>query len=233
MAILAIDTSMAACSAAILPLGSERPMQRFAPMARGHAEELFAMIEAVMAEADCDFSSFSKIAVTLGPGSFTGVRAGLAAARGFALAAGLPIVGANSLEVMAQGCLRRLGPHERSQGFAVVHDARREECYAQAFDAGGQALGEPGLFNIGEVTETLPPGINVLVGTAAIAAVAAAGAKGAANDFAARLPDLLPEAADLARIAVPRAPLPQPPAPLYLRPADAKPQTDKSLARAE
>ena len=233
MAILAIDTSMAACSAAILPLGSERPVQRFAPMARGHAEELFAMIEAVMAEADCDFSQLSKIAVTLGPGSFTGVRAGLAAARGFALAAGLPIVGANSLEVMAQGCLRRLGPQERSEGFAVIHDARREECYAQVFDADGQALGEPGLFRIGDVTETLPPTIKLLVGTGAIAAVAAAGAKSAANDLAAGLPDLLPEAGDLARIAVSRVPSPQPPAPLYLRPADAKPQTDKSLARAE
>jgi tRNA threonylcarbamoyl adenosine modification protein YeaZ len=202
-------------------------------MARGHAEELFAMIEAVMAEAGCDFSSLSKIAVTLGPGSFTGVRAGLAAARGFALAAGLPIVGANSLEVMAQGCLRRLGPHERSHGFAVVHDARREECYAQAFDPGGQALAEPGLFRIGDVTETLPPRMNVLVGTGAIAAVAAAAAKGAADDLAARLPDLLPEAADLARIAVLRPPSPQPPAPIYLRPADAKPQTDKSLARTD
>jgi tRNA threonylcarbamoyl adenosine modification protein YeaZ len=233
MAILAIDTSMAACSAAILPLGSERPVQRFAPMARGHAEELFAMIEAVMEEADCEFSSLSKIAVTLGPGSFTGVRAGLAAARGFALAAGLAIVGANSLEVMAQGCLRRLGAHERSRGFAVVHDARREECYAQAFDAGGQALGEPGLFRIEEVTEALPPAIGLLVGTGALAAIAAARAKGAANDLATRLPDLLPEAADLARIALLRPPSPQPPAPIYLRPADAKPQTDKSLARAD
>jgi tRNA threonylcarbamoyladenosine biosynthesis protein TsaB len=227
MAILAIDTSMGACSAAILRPDASDPVQRFAAMPRGHAEALFAMIEAVMSEAGCDFAGLSKIAVTVGPGSFTGVRAGMAAARGLALAAKRPIVGATSLEVMAAGCRRRL--HETG-AFAVVQDARREECYVQNFAASGAALNEPGVFSIGEAAKALPPEVGLLVGSGA--AALAAEAKSQGRSFRVELPELLPEAADLARIAITRAPSPRPPAPLYLRPADAKPQTDKSVARA-
>jgi tRNA threonylcarbamoyl adenosine modification protein YeaZ len=230
MAILAIDTSMAACSAAILRPGTTEPVQRFAPMERGHAEELFAMIEAVMAEADCDFSVITKMAVTLGPGSFTGVRAGIAAARGLALAARLPLVGATSLEVMAHGLLHQRCLAGPAESFAIIHDARREECYMQSFDAAGHALTEPGVFSIPEAANALPEGISLIAGSGAAAVALAAGRQG--RELRAELPGLLPEAADLARIALTRGAPAVPPAPLYLRPADAKPQTDKSLARA-
>ena len=145
MTILAFDTSLAACSAAILQDGAASPIQRFERMERGHAEALFPMIEAVMAEAGCGFGDLTKIAVTAGPGSFTGVRAGVAAARGFALAAMLPILAATSLEVMARGLVRRSTASERAAKFMVAHDARREEFYVQGFTAEGEPLSEPEL----------------------------------------------------------------------------------------
>lgn len=230
MAILAIDTSMAACSVALLKAGQGTPIQNFEPMARGHAEDVFPMIEAVMAEADCDFNDLSKIAVTLGPGSFTGVRAGIATARGLALATHVPLAGVSSLAVMARGCVRRLAALQVEGAFAIAHDARRNEIYVQAFGADGESLSEAQLLPSENALETLPTGITLIAGSGAAALIS----EGAKQDrrLVAVLPNLLPEAADLALIAVTMEPQDRPPAPIYLRPPDAKPQTGKILARA-
>ena len=231
MTILAIDTSMAACSAAILRPDQARPVQRFERMPRGHAEAIFPMIVSVMEEAGCGFDALTKIAVTLGPGSFTGIRAGVAAARGLALAAALPVVGASSLEVMAQGCVRELRAEELSSGFAVLHDARRDEFYFQCFNARAEALGETQALSSVHALSALPLEITLIVGSGAPTLAAEAERRGRA--LRALLPDLLPEAADLAVLAGNIEPQDQPPAPFYLRPPDAKPQTSKILARAE
>ncbi|MCH7931874.1 MAG: tRNA (adenosine(37)-N6)-threonylcarbamoyltransferase complex dimerization subunit type 1 TsaB, partial [Proteobacteria bacterium] len=92
MNVLALDTATAACSVALWSDGTVLA-QRFATMARGHAEALMPMVEAVMAEAGLAFADLDLVATTVGPGTFTGLRVGLAAARGLALAGGLPIVG--------------------------------------------------------------------------------------------------------------------------------------------
>jgi tRNA threonylcarbamoyladenosine biosynthesis protein TsaB len=230
MTILAIDTSMAACSAAILTPGAAAPMQRYEAMARGQAEQIFPMIEAVLAEAGCGYPALTRIAVTLGPGSFTGVRAGVAAARGLALAAALPVVGAGSLEVMARGCVRRLAENERAGGFAVLQDARRNEVYMQLFAPDGEALSEPHVQSVADALAALPAEMTLIVGSGAPLIAAQAEIQG--RHLRARLPDLLPEAGDLALLAVHRAPSARPPAPLYLRAPDAKPQTDARPARA-
>lgn len=230
MTILAFDTSMAACSAAILPSGAASPVQRFEPMDRGHAEALFPMIEAVMAEAGCAFGDLTKLAVTIGPGSFTGVRAGVAAARGFALAAHLPVVAATSLEVMARGLVRRTRELERAGGFMVAHDARREEFYVQGFTAAGEPLFAPRLCGVSEAADALVQGMGLAVGSGAAAVALEAARQG--RELRTAFPDLLPEACDLAAIAAARSPESRPVVPLYLRAPDAKPQTDKSLVRA-
>lgn len=229
MTILAFDTSMAACSAAILHDGAASPIQRFERMERGHAEALFPMIEAVMAEAGCGFGDLARLAVTVGPGSFTGVRAGVAAARGFALAAKLPVVAATSLEVMARGLVRRTAAAERGSGFMVAHDARREEFYVQSFTAEGEPLSELELYGLSEAADALLPGTALVAGSGAAAIALEMARHG--RELRAGFADLLPEAGNLAAIAVNRSPQPQV-APLYLRAPDAKPQTDKSLARA-
>ncbi|MGF1621438.1 MAG: tRNA (adenosine(37)-N6)-threonylcarbamoyltransferase complex dimerization subunit type 1 TsaB [Rhodomicrobiaceae bacterium] len=230
MALLAIDTSLTACSAALLPQGANSPIQRFEPMTRGHAEAIFPMIEAAMAEAGCGYGDLEKLAVTIGPGSFTGVRAGVAAVRGLALAAKRPAVGGGTLEVMARGASRLLPPAMRESGFAVVHDARRDEVYFQQFDAKGAAVAGPQVLSLGEALTRLPDNVELVLGSGAQILAEAAQRQG--RTIRAELAALLPEARDLAMIARDLAATGHPPVPLYLRPPDAKPQTDKSVARA-
>lgn len=232
MIILALDTCMAACSTAVLRLdqGERYMAQRFEPMERGHAEALFPMIEAVMAEAGVAFADIGRIAVTVGPGTFTGVRAGIAAARGIALAAKLPVVGAGSLEVMAAGALRQIGADAMASGFMVAHDARRDEVYVQHFDPAARALSPATILNIAEAGQNFPQEINAIAGSGASAIAAQLSAQN--RSVRAILPGLLPDAADLAVIALNLPHCEQPPVPLYLRAPDAKPQFDKIFARA-
>jgi tRNA threonylcarbamoyladenosine biosynthesis protein TsaB len=230
MTILALDTSMTACSVAALALDGRPVSERFEVMQRGHAEALFPMIEAVMTEAALDYAALTRIAVALGPGSFTGVRAGVAAARGLALAASKPLIGIGTLEVMARRCVVELPAQDRADGFAVIHDARREEVYLQCFMADGTPLAPPRVSGLAELPSLLPQRVSILAGSGAAAAAEAGSSQG--KTFRAVLPHLLPKAADLAWLSRGREPSARPPAPLYLREADAKPQTDKSVARA-
>src|SRR6266702_3656731 len=102
MRILAIDTALEACSVAVFDTeGSSRARSRSLPMARGHAEALMPLIATVMSDARTEFDELDRIAVTVGPGSFTGLRVGVAAARGIALAAGKPVVGLTTLSAIA------------------------------------------------------------------------------------------------------------------------------------
>jgi tRNA threonylcarbamoyladenosine biosynthesis protein TsaB len=228
MTVLAFDTCMTACSVALIR-GDGSAFGRCARMERGHAEALFPMVSTVMAEAGQDFSAITKIAVTRGPGSFTGVRAGIAAARGFALGCGAPVVTATSLEVMARACAKALAGHDRSRGFLIAHDARRGELYVQRFDSSGLALSDAALATPVEAADLARES-----GVAAGSGAALLAGEAARLGFAvgAYLPDLLPEAAFLAELALSREPYDRPVSPLYLRAPDAKPQTDKALARA-
>ena len=231
MTILAIDTSMAACSAAILQGGADTAIQQFEPMTRGHAEALFPMVEAVMAEAGCGFDSLSAIAVTIGPGSFTGVRAGLAAARGIALAAKRRMIGVSSLEVMAFKAVRERSGAEANGDFAIIHDARRDEAYVQYFDADAHPLAEPQVLPLTRIALELSAAtIDVAYGSGA-ALLVDHNMSASGQTIRVNLPDLLPDAATLAQLAVRRQPSDQPPGPLYLRLPDAKPQIGKSFER--
>jgi tRNA threonylcarbamoyladenosine biosynthesis protein TsaB len=123
--ILALDTCLAACQAALWRDG-EAVAVASEPMSRGHQERLAPMVAALMAEAGVELSSVDRFAVTAGPGSFTGLRVGLAFAKGLALALAKPLVGISALEALAQG--RAGGPN------LVLIDARRDQAYWQAFD---------------------------------------------------------------------------------------------------
>ena len=102
MRVLAIDTALEACSAAVLDTERAAVVRaRIAAMERGHAEALMPLIARVMDRAELDFPPLDRIAVTTGPGSFTGLRVGIAAARGIALAAGKPAVGLSTLAAFA------------------------------------------------------------------------------------------------------------------------------------
>lgn len=129
MMILGIDTCLAACSAALVEDGALRA-GRSEPMARGHQERLAPLVAELLAEAGTTPAGIGLVGVTVGPGSFTGLRVGVAFAKGFAAALGVPVRGVGVLEALA-------APVD-GLAFAVL-DANRGQVYLQAFE-GGRAL---------------------------------------------------------------------------------------------
>lgn len=221
MKILALDTATAACSVAVMCDGAIRA-HRHVTMERGHVEALMPMVEQAMTVARLAYTDLDLLATTVGPGTFTGLRVGLAAVRGMALATRLPIVGVTTLEALARGV-----PRQARTGRAVVAaiDARRGEVYTQAFAADLTPLDEPRVVYPEVAVAALPEGPVVLVGDGAeiVAARLARPRYGITIAPAPRLPD----AAHVAALAAERfdADATRPrrtPRPLYLRPPGAR-----------
>ncbi|MGE5514220.1 MAG: tRNA (adenosine(37)-N6)-threonylcarbamoyltransferase complex dimerization subunit type 1 TsaB [Bacteroidota bacterium] len=211
MKILALDSATSACSAALWQDGRILA-HRFAEMARGQSEVLVPMVAETMAEAGADFAGLDLLAVTVGPGAFTGIRIGLSTARALALAAGKPLAGIATAEAVAAAV-----PEAERAGrvVLVVLDSRREELWVQAFSAALEPLGE--------VAAMTP----AQVGALALGPVVLAG--DARELVAPLLPDAVlasspgaPDAAQVAALAARRWAdgTALPPEPLYLRPPD-------------
>ncbi len=234
MNVLAFDTCFDACSACVARSDGDGAVELAGALERfetGHAERLIPMIEEVMRAAGVTFEDIDRLAVTVGPGTFTGTRIGVAAARSLALATGIAIVGASSLAVMAQVARRELGALPQDADLAVAVDARRGQAYVQLFGASALEPKTPPQLLAIEDASRIGDGPLIVVGSAAEAVAAAAARAG--RGVTALLPHLLPDAAALARMAF-KLPASQAPlAPLYLRPPDAKPQDGKSIARAQ
>ncbi len=194
-------------------------------MVRGHAEALIPLIARVMQRSDMTVRNLARIAVTTGPGSFTGVRVGLAAARGFGVATGVPVVGVSTLSVYA-------APYLAGNGrFPVVAaiDARHDHVFLQVFGPGGQTLVSPRLARLSEAIDAASEGPACLVGSAARAV-----ADGLAKDAAPPRTVDPREAPDIVWVAQIGAVTPQAqsaPHPQYLRAPDAQPQNAAQLPR--
>ncbi len=230
MKILALDTTLGACSASVAVGESGGPalFSVFERREREHAEVIMVMIEKVMGDAGLAFGALDAIAATVGPGSFTGVRVGVAAARGLALATGHPLIGVTSLEVMAHLALERL--EETPGTLAIAVDARRGEVYQALFTGAGETISPPAALTPEQAAAQLPEtGTLFIAGGGAQLVARAAPAVG--RNCQAVLPDLQPEAAKLAEMALTRRPISGPLHPLYLRAPDAKPQAGKSVPR--
>ena len=131
MKILALDSATGACSVALWQDGAI-VARRFAAMDRGQSEVLIPMAREVLAEAGADFPSIDMFGVTTGPGAFTGLRIGLAAARGMALASGRPLAGVSTFDAVAHG----LPAGEREgRSVLVAVESRREDIFIQWFDS--------------------------------------------------------------------------------------------------
>lgn len=229
MYILAFDTCLDGVSVAVAradPAGVRVLWETSERRRAGHAERLMPMIIAALAGAGVGFAEIGRIAATCGPGSFTGVRTGIAAARALALAIGCPAVGVGCLAAIACGARAELGQASAGRPLAVALDARLGMVYFQLFDATAQARGAPLLLAPQACAQALGSTPAIVVGSAA-AAVVQAGAAGAE----ARLPEAEPRASVLALLAAEPA-VGQPLKPLYLRAPDAKPQADRVLPRA-
>ena len=164
MLILAIDTALDACAAAVLDTRAGRLVaQESQAMKRGHAEALMPLIARVMKASGVAFTDLDRIAATTGPGSFTGLRVGLSAARGIALAAGKPVVGVTTLTAYAAPVVS--GNHEQPVISAI--DARHDHVYFQAVAGDGASLIKPKVAPISEALEASRFGAPHLVGNAA------------------------------------------------------------------
>jgi len=130
MKILAVDTALGACSAAVLQ-DDRSCAHRFVAMERGHAEVLAPMVQEAMAEAGLAFADLDRLAVTTGPGTFTGQRVGLAFMRGLRIALKRPLIGITTLEAMAAAAMTETAASHA----AVLHDARRSEVYFALYAA--------------------------------------------------------------------------------------------------
>jgi tRNA threonylcarbamoyladenosine biosynthesis protein TsaB len=215
MIVLAIDTAGVDCAAAVFDSDSGRLLGRVSEtIGRGHAERLMAMIDEALAEAKLSLSDVQRIGVTVGPGSFTGIRVGVAAARGLALALGVECVGVSTLEVLAHTA------SEPDKPVLAAINAHRDEVYAQSFEH-GVAHGEPLLLELDDyLARAAVPG-TILVGSA-WALVTDRNAETGPDHYPIEI---------VARISA-MAKAQGKPKPLYLRGPDAKPQTGFAVSRA-
>ena len=211
MKLLALDCAGLACSAALWRDGAI-VAQQTREMVRGHAEALMPMLGAVMTVADERLDALDRLAVTVGPGSFTGIRVGLAAARGLSLAIGCPLIGVGTLAALAEGT----APAERANHTVLaVLDGRRGEVYAQGFDEDLAPRAPPRACLASEALSGLAPPVLLVGSGSALVAAAHEGARLARADAPG-----FPEAARVAALAVRQNDRARPGhevAPLYLR----------------
>ncbi len=225
MRVLAIDTALEACSAALLDTEQGVTLARQShAMTRGHAEALLPMISDLMVQSEIEFAQIDRVAVTTGPGSFTGLRVGLSAARGIGLAAGKPVVGLTTLAALAAPYIAA----DDTISVAAAIDARHGHVYLQIFGPGGRTLVAPRIVPVAEAVRAAAAAPVRLVGSGA-GMMAAAWTK---------IPPPISvderRAADIdwvARLGAAANESQSAPKPLYLRAPDAQPQDASQLPR--
>jgi tRNA threonylcarbamoyl adenosine modification protein YeaZ len=223
MIVLAIDCSASLCAACVHDAVAGRELGRqVLDLGKGHAEHLMSVIAGALEKSGKSYADLDRIAVSVGPGSFTGVRVGVSAARGLALALKIPAVGVTTLEALAAETAIEFP----SRTVLAVLDAGRGEIHAALYDDKMQLRFGPAVTTLEEVSEMAVSSQAVLSGTAAGLVAGAAG-----KSF-----DLGPAGATAdigtyARLGATKEPGKKP-APVYLREADAKPQAGFVLPRA-
>jgi tRNA threonylcarbamoyladenosine biosynthesis protein TsaB len=225
MRVLAIDTALEACSAAVLDPGGGITASESLAMTRGHAETLMPLIARVMNGAGLEFAQLDRIAVTTGPGSFTGLRVGISAARGIALAAGKPAVGLSTLAALAAPLI---ATDDGTQVVAAI-DARHEHIYLQVFGVNGRTLVGPRVASLRDAARAAMAAPARIVGSAANK-MAAAWPKGAEPPLSVEQ-RAAPDIEWIARLGAAATDGYSPPKPLYLREPDAQPQDAARLPR--
>lgn len=212
MRLLAIDTAAHLCAACVLDTRAGEQGRAVLDLGKGHAERLMAVIDAALERAGAAYADLDGIAVSVGPGSFTGVRVGVAAARGLALALKVPAVGVTTLEALAREVAPPGQPGQPGRPVVAKIEAGRGQVYVAAFSAAGELTFGPAALAV-EAADALARDIGE-------DALAAAG----------RTADI----ATYARLGAERLAAGAPPGrpkPLYLREADARPQDGFALPR--
>ena len=222
MKLLAIDTASTLCAACVWDAGAGRELGRAVEdIGKGHAERLMGVIAEALSAGGTTYADIGAIAVSVGPGSFTGIRVGVAAARGLALALKIPALGVTTLSAIAEEA-RQAYPRRR---IIASIDARRDELYVEDHAPDGSLSFGPAIVNVADAGRLLPGLPPVLAGSgsdllAALDSSADRAGGGATADIAV-----------YARLAASGHIHGSPPKPLYLRGPDARPQDGFALAR--
>lgn len=225
MKILAIDTALGACAACVYDheTGQVLASETLA-MQRGHAEALPGLLERIGAQLPLGLGSLQRIAVTVGPGSFTGIRVGIAAARALGLALDVPVVGVSTLSAFAAPLLA----DEARSAVAAAIDARHGHIYVLMISAGGAMQVTPRLLKIEPATLQLASGALRICGSGAALLAAAARQRGLSCEISGALE--APDIVYVARLGALADPEHAPADPLYLKAPDVAPQGRSALA---
>lgn len=217
--ILAMDAAGSACAVAVCRDGAALA-SRVEPMRRGQAERLVPLIEATLHDAGMAAAALDMIAASTGPGGFTGVRIGLATARGYALGLNIPVIGVSRFETIAATALPLGGSSDR---LLVALDARRAEILLQTFDAEGNAVEAPWESRPDDVAGLIRDRVRWIAGDAGAAVAEALGRSGHGASWIESTATIEP--AVLARIGAARAHTAESgrARPLYLRAPDVTP----------
>jgi tRNA threonylcarbamoyladenosine biosynthesis protein TsaB len=227
MKILAIDTALDACSAAVFDSSQDKLLAVLShEMRRGHAEALLPVIVDTMKAAGLDYAELDRIATTVGPGSYTGLRVGISAAKGLALAAGKQTVGISTLSALAAPLIAKTG----ATPVVSAIDARHGNVFYQMAGSGHRLLVGPRHASIAEAARSAADGPVRLVGPAAQLLADNWPRERATPPIYIEVRNK-PSIEWVARLAVLTNPLSSPPKPLYLRAADATPQDSYRISR--
>jgi tRNA threonylcarbamoyladenosine biosynthesis protein TsaB len=228
MRILAIDTALPACSACVFDSDAAAPISAESiPMARGHAEALLPLMERVIAHAEGGFSSLDRIAVTVGPGSFTGIRVGLSAARAIAVARRIPVAGVSTLAALAAPLIL-----EGDRGTVVAAiNALHGNVYVTGYGPGGRTILSSRHTAVRDAVRALGAGPLRLTGSGAPMLAIEAWSMGLQAEVVGDR--IAPDIAYVARLGLAADPASAPVRPLYLKLPDAKPQRGPAIERVE
>ncbi|MDX1717140.1 MAG: tRNA (adenosine(37)-N6)-threonylcarbamoyltransferase complex dimerization subunit type 1 TsaB [Anderseniella sp.] len=214
MLILAVDTAHAACSACVYEAATGKALASASePMRQGHAERLPGLVEEVLQSANKTFRDIDRLAACSGPGTFTGVRIGLAFVRGLALVLNVPVIGITTFEALAASAQSTMPGSD----CWVIQDARRGEVYVQGFGPDGKPLGEAQVLDRDTASTNLSSASGLAIGSG-IELVSLSDA------MAATALPAIPDIEQIARLAADAEPGDGPPSAFYLRAPDAKAQ---------
>jgi tRNA threonylcarbamoyladenosine biosynthesis protein TsaB len=226
--ILAIDTALQAASACVYQDGADAPeASETLAMQRGHAEALLPLIDRVMAQAEGGFAALGRIAVTVGPGSFTGLRVGVAAARALGIACNVPVVGVSTLAALAAPLILAQKPGL----VAAAIDAGHGNVYFAAFGSDGRAIVAPRVASVRDAVRLLGTGPIRMAGSGAPLLAIEAWSTHLAAEVVGSIG--APDIAFVARLGFRADPATAPPKPLYLKPPDIKPQEASHVPLAQ
>ena len=213
MRVLAIDTALGRVAACVMDEDAEEPLaEESLPMERGHAEALIPLIDRVVGRVEGGLPSIDRVAVTVGPGSFTGIRIGIAAAKAIALARGIPVVGVSTLAAFAAPLIVA----GLDGVVAAAMPARKNQIYLAAFSQGGRALFEPKVTDAHAGRRSLGEGPLHLIGPAANLLCEENALRDAAVSTCLATP--LPDMAFVARLGLVAEARTAPAEPLYIAP---------------